>query len=410
MNRKQLLVLLALVLVVGGAGLLLRKKEDSSWTSGNVGIGKKLMANLPINDISHVVIKQGAAELNLEKKDDLWRVRERDGYPANYTELADFLLKVRDLKAAQTETVGPSQLPRLGLSTQGTNAATVVEFRDKSDKTLQSLLLGKKHMKKSDRPSPFGDAGEDGWPDGRYIKVGNDATTVVVISDPMASIEPKPEQWLSKDFFHVDRVKSISVSFSVETNSWKLSRETESGEWKLADTRPGELLDSAKTASVANPLSSPSFVDVINGAKPEMLGLDKPTLATLETFDDFTYTLKVGGKTNDNYPLMIQVAGSVAKERTPGKDEKPEDKAKLDKEFKDKQAKLEEKLAQEKTLEKWTYLVSSWTLDALLKERSHFMVEKKDETKKDDKKGEADAAVPGADATTPPAPATSDPK
>jgi hypothetical protein len=91
--------------------------------------------------------------------------------------------------------------------------------------------------------------------------------------------------------------------------------------------------------------------------------------------------VNVGKKTNDNYPLALNVSAQLAKERTPGKDEKPEDKTRLDKEFKDKQSKLEEKLAQEKGCEKWVYLVSSWTLDPLLKDRAQFLVEKKEEKK-----------------------------
>ena len=81
--------------------------------------------------------------------------------------------------------------------------------------------------------------------------------------------------------------------------------------------------------------------------------------------------------------LALNVAAQIPKERTPGKDEKPEDKTKLDKEFKDKTQKLEEKLNQEKPCEKWVYLVSSWTLDPLLKDRSQLLVEKKEEPKKE---------------------------
>ncbi len=136
---------------------------------------------------------------------------------------------------------------------------------------------------------------------------------------------------------------------------------------------------------MANPLSSPSFVDVLPSAKPEDLGLDKPTVVTVGTFDNFTYTLKVGQKTNDDFPLTMTVSAQFQKERTPGKDEKPEDKDKLDKEFKEKQKKLEEKLNQEKGYEKWVYLVSNWTVDPMLKERAQLLVEKKEEPKKEEK-------------------------
>ena len=107
---------------------------------------------------------------------------------------------------------------------------------------------------------------------------------------------------------------------------------------------------------------------------------------TLDTFDNFTYTLKLGQKTNDNLPMVVAVTAQIPKERTPGKDEKPEDKTKLDKEFKDKQKKLEDKLTPgERAYEKWVFLVSNWTVDSLLKERAQLIVEKKEEPKKDDK-------------------------
>ena len=115
--------------------------------------------------------------------------------------------------------------------------------------------------------------------------------------------------------------------------------------------------------------------------------MDHPLLATLETFDNFTYTVKLGKKTSDDsYHVQVAVNASLVKERTPGKDEKPEDKEKLDKEFKEKAGKLEEKLKQEKALEKWTYLVSKWTIDPLLKERKDFLAEKKEEPKKEEAK------------------------
>ncbi|SPE55459.1 conserved exported hypothetical protein [Verrucomicrobia bacterium] len=401
MNRKQLIILLVLVAVVGGAGLMIYNKQNADRQSGNRSLGKKLLADLPINDVGHIAIRQGGRELNLVKKED-WLVKERNNYPANYSQIRDLLIKLQDLKIVQSETVGPSQLPRLAL-VPGTasNAATVVDFKDQNDKTLKSLLLGKEHTKKSNRPSPMGmgEMGEDGgWPDGRYVKVGADSASVALVSDPLSNVEPKPEAWLDKDFFKVEKVRSIAVAFPVATNSWKVTRETESGEWKLADAKPGEQLDSTKTSSLSNPLNSPSFNDVEADTKPEALANDKATVMTLGTFDNFTYTIKVGQKTNDTYPLAMSVAADLPKERTPGKDEKAEDKAKLDKEFKDNQKKLEDKLAQEKAYEKWVYLVSSWTVDPVLKERSQLLVEKKEE-KKDEKKEEKAAAAPKKEET-----------
>jgi Domain of unknown function (DUF4340) len=394
MNRKQLITLLVLVVLVGGAGLLLIKNRDKSWESANPSLGKKVLGEFPVNDVAAISVKQGTNELNLAKK-DIWRVRERNDYPASYSEISDFLIKAKDLKTVQTEKVGPSQLPRLGLVTgQGTNAATTVEFKDQGQKTIRSMLLGKKHTRKTGRPSPFGDMDDAGYADGRYVKVG-DSDTVILISDALANIDPKPEQWLNKDFFKIEKPRSIAVTFQNATNSWKLTRETETGEWKLADAKPTEQIDTSKVSGVSNPFSSPQFNDVSTNSE----STDKGTVATIETFDNFTYTIKVGQKTNDNYPIALNVSAQIAKERPPGKDEKPEDKTKLDKEFADKQKKLQEKLDQEKPYEKWVYLVSSWTVDPLLKERSQLLMEKKEEKK--DEKPAAGAPQPGPVAATP---------
>jgi hypothetical protein len=117
-------------------------------------------------------------------------------------------------------------------------------------------------------------------------------------------------------------------------------------------------------------------------------------VVTIGTFDNFTYTIKVGQKTNDNLPILLAVAAQIPKERTPGKDEKAEDKTKLDKEFKDQQKKLEDKLSQEQGYGKWVFLVANWTLDSVLKERSQLLSEKKEEPKKEEpKKDEKPAAT-----------------
>src|SRR4051812_19537929 len=272
MKQKQLLVLLVLVIVLGGVGYYLRQHDNNFVKGGSPGLGKKLFGDLPINDVTQITIKHGTDELNVARKDNLWRVRERNDYPANFSDISDFLIKAKDVKIAQLETVGASHLDRFGLAPgQGSNSPTIVDLRDKDAKLVKSFSLGKKHMKKSDRPSPFGDTGEEGFPDGRYVKL-NDSDSVALVSEPFSNLEPKPDQWLNKDFFKVERIRSIATTFPVQTNSWKVSRDTESGEWKLADAKADEKVDSGKTSGLGNALSSPSFSDVAVNLKPEQLG------------------------------------------------------------------------------------------------------------------------------------------
>lgn len=394
MNRNQLILLIVIGAVVGGIGYNLSRKEQATWSQSAQKMGEKLFKDFDVNKVEAVSIKAQTNTLTLAKESEIWVVKERGGYPANFGNLQDFLLKLRELKIAQPVKAGSGQLARLELTPpdKTTNSGSLVELKDKSGKVLASLLLGKKHMKESPGSSQFGGGG---WPDGRYIMVGGDAKNVALVSETFANLEPKPEEWLDKDFLKVEKLRAISVTAAQPTNSWKLSRETESGEWKLADATATEQLDSGKTSGLNYLLNSASFHDVAGTEKkPEEMGLDKPLLAKLETFDNFAYTVKVGKADAENrYFVQFAATADLPKERAPGKDEKPEDKEKLDKEFKEKAAKLQEKLKKEQLHDKWVYVVDKWSIDNLLKERREFLAEKKEEPKKDDTK-KPDALVP----------------
>jgi hypothetical protein len=401
MNRKQLTLILVLGVVLGGLAWRITRHHLASFQSSGASLGQKLLPNFPLNDVAQIAIREGTNELKLVRQDDLWKVSERQGYAANFSQVGDLLRKMWELKAVGTEDVGPSQYARLQLldPAPGTNSATLVEFKDASGKAVASVLLGKKHVKKSDAAPQFG--GGEGWPAGRWLRVQGGAKQVALVSEVFSEIEAKPERWLNKDFLKVEKLRSVSVTHTNATNSWKVFRETENGELKLADAQGEEKLDTGKSSSVGSALSYPSFTDIAPAdAKPEDVGLDKPIEAKLETFDGFHYDVKIGRKSGEEKCyLKISVSADLPKERPPGKDEKPEDKDKLDKEFKETLSKQEEKLKAEKSYERWTYLVDKYTVDALLKERKDLLADKKDEKK------DAAAAADVKPGETPPMPA-----
>ena len=388
MNRKQFILLLVLVVVIGTAGLVIRQRGQSSWHSAGQAIGQKLLPDLPVNDIAQITVKAGGSELNLARRDNVWCVRERNDYPANFSEISRLLLKFADLKVVQSEEVGASQLGRFELLPPGAGAktATQIEFKDQSGKTRNSVLLGKKHMNKA-RGGQFGGmGGDEGWPDGRYVMVGSGAKTLAVVSDPLDNVQPKPEAWLNKDFVHIEKPRAIAVLFTAATNSWKLTRATETNDWQLADAKADEKLDSAKISGVTSPLSSASFSDV---AALNASNAPAGTTLTVETFDGFTYVAKIGASENGNYPAKITVSANLATARVAGKAETAVEKAKLDKEFKENQAKLAEKLATEQRFANWVYQLPGDTVDSLLKPKQELLVEEK---KVEEKKEAAPAA------------------
>ncbi len=378
MKRQQFVLLVVALVLVGGAALFVTRNRESSWNTSPKDSADKILAGLDVNAVARLTIQQHTNTLTLVRTNDAWTVRERGGYPANFSEIADSLTKLADMKAVNSIPVGASQRSRLELGepSTGTNSGTLVELKDASGKTIKSVLLGKKYSKQSGQPSPFGDGGFDA---GRYVLSLPAGDRVAIVSDPLNNLEPKAGPWLKKDFFKVEKVKSMAVTSAVASNSWAISRASETNDWVLADAKPTEKLDASKASGASAALSMPAFTDVITGASAADLGLDKPVTISLTTFEGFTYDLQVGKATDETYPLLVTVAGSFAQTRTPAADDKPEDKDKLDKAFKESLTKLEDRLKAEKQVNGWTYAVSKWTLDALLRDRAQLLVEEKKE-------------------------------
>jgi hypothetical protein len=388
MNRKQFIILLVLVVFVGAAGLLIRQHNSRSWQSGGTAIGQKLLPNLAVNDIAQIVIQSGTNELNLARRDNFWRVRERGDYPANFSQISELLLKLADLKVAQREDLGPSQLGRFELLSPGTgtNAGTRLEFKDQSGKTLDSMLLGKKHLKQpaaNSRQGAMGGMGDEGWPDGRYVMTGTGAKTVAVISDPLDQVQSQPQSWLDPEFFSLEKPRRIAVQFAEATNSWQLTRASETNDWQLADAKPGEKLDETKITTVTSPFSSARFSDVapLDSGKTT----NGPVL-TVETFDGFTYVVRIGQKQEENYPVSFSLTANLPAERVAGADEKAADKTRLDQEFKARQTQLAEKRTRESAFTHWIYSLPADAVDPVIKTRGDLLVEvKKDEAPKAEK-------------------------
>jgi len=378
MNQKQLITLILVLAVLGLAGGILLNKRSATWDSGTA-MGK-VLPNLPVGEeLALVRVENETNSLTLAKTNGVWAVAQRDGYPADYGKLSRVVLKLRDLKAGQVEPISESQRARLELIFGATNgaSATRVEFRDAQDKLLAALLLGKQQMRKGTEPSPYGGEPTD-MPIGRWLLNPDAPDQAMLVSETLSDLEPAPDQWLNKDFFKVEKLKSIAVTHREPTNSFRIERTTDTAEWTLADAKEGEELDSSKTSAFNYALSSPSFQDVI--LTPETgWGMDAPTEVSLETFDGFSYNLRVGAKQGDAYALVVGVEGGFPRERQAEEDEEETVKAQRDKEFAEALQKKEDKLSSERALGKWTFKVSSWTLDSVLKNRSDLLKEQAEE-------------------------------
>lgn len=333
MNRKQFGILVVLLIVGASLAWYLYQGGNRSWQTAGQTIGGKLLPNLPVNDVTQIDISSGTSQLTLARNNDIWTVRERNNYPANFSQISDLLVKLADLKIVQREETGPSELPRFNLSPpgSGSNSGTLLELKDQNGKTVASILLGKDHMNQP--------ANGQGWPDGRYVIANNDNASVVVISEAFDNVTANPADWLDKTFVKISNPKSIALMFPVATNSWKLTRASETNDWQLADARPGEKLDASKVDDITGSFDSLSFNDVSSGATAPK---DADTL-TIETFNGTNYDARIWPSGDDNDSLTITM-------------DAPKGKSTADDQY-----------------SHWTYQIPSYSLESLLKPRTNLL-------------------------------------
>lgn len=400
MNSSQFKKLIVLLLIVGGIGFLFLSMDQKAWEQSESSLGGKVIPDFPLNDVASITLKDADNEIGVAKKDEIWTVTDRWDYPADFSKVGDLVQDVWDLKVTRNITAGPSQYGRLGLVSpgKGADSGILLTFKDANNGEVGSLLLGKEHMRKSEAPSQIGGGGE--FPDGRYVLPNGNGDAIALVSETFSSVEVDAKYWLNKDFLKVEKLQSVKVTHPEATDSWSISRDSDTADMVLAGLAEGEELDSTKSYSLKNILSSPSFDDIADpSSSPEDLGLDSPISAELKTFDGFTYKVQLGKATDDDkYPISVTVSAEIASEREKPEDEKEEDTERLDKEFNDNKKKLEEKLEKEKAYEAWTYLVSKWTVDALLNKRADLIKQEEE----DETSNEAASSIPSP--AGPPAP------
>ena len=356
MNARFAVVLLVLLAVLGGGALLVRQQSSSPQKPPEAEVlGQPLLKGLKGAEVASVAIREPKATLTLQRRGERWTIAERDGFPADYDKVRDFVLKALALKVGQSEPASEAERARLSLDASGTG----VEFAGADGKPLAGLRVGKKYFKAAPE-NPDKASG-----DGRVVALPGDAKHVFVVSDPLAQATTKSAEWISKAGFAAEKVKTMELRYA-DGSGWKIERSGDNADWKLAGLGAGEKLEVTKANAASYTLSLIELADVApKEAGPAETGLDKPVVVTALTFDALTYTLRLGKAQGDNHYATIAIAGEPKPE---GKDSD------------ERLKKIQERLPREKALGAYTLLIPKSKLEDILKKRAE-LLEKKDAKK-----------------------------
>lgn len=356
MNARIAAALLVLLAAIGGGALLVREQADSQKSPEAGILGQPLLKGLQASQVAAIAIRAPKSAITIARKGELWTIAERDGFPADYDKVRDFVLKAIELKIGQAEPIGEKDRARLLLDAGG----TAIEFLGADGKPLARLTAGKKYFK-TEPDNPGKAIG-----DGRYVALPGDDKRVYVVADPLAQASTKTADWISKAGFDVEKVKTLELR-AADGDAWKIERSGDNADWKLAAARGGEKLEITKANAAGYTFARLELADVApKDARPEDTGLDKPTVVTATTFDGLSYTLKLGKPEGDNYYATLAISGEP----------KPEGK-----DAEERLKKINQRLPREKALGGYTLLIPKSKLEDIVKKRADLLVKKEPKKK-----------------------------
>ncbi len=438
MNKGLAVILGLLALIMGvGAVVTLRDQGASTTSAEESKLGQPLLPQLKAAEVARIIIREPKATLTLEKKNERWVINERGGFPADLDKVTELVVKAIELKTGQVEAIGEKDRARMQLAapaapaapatpaapaapastaaapmaagaTPGTapsatapnteGAATALVFAGADGKTLAELWLGKKYFK----IAPEGDAAK-ALGDGRYIMLPSDTSRVVVVADPLKQASSNAGDWLAREGFAIENIKSLEVKAAAD--GYRIARAILDTPWEL----DGSAAPSTKVAAIGkggNAAGGPSASAALdqsraNNASYGLAKLDLEDVAAagsdagfdqgsdiiISTFDGLEYHIKVGRVEGTRLFAQVTVQGELSRPAPSAPaNEKPEDKDKREKAFAEQTKTLAARIAREKALGPFTLMIAKAKFDDVLKPRAAMLAQPAKDDKKDAKK------------------------
>jgi Domain of unknown function (DUF4340) len=307
MKGKTFLSLLVAAAVLAGI---------SFWHSGGgnhrgeVKMGAELFPELPVNQTAKIVIAAADSRVTLVKGGKVWQVKERSGYPADFTELRDVVLKLSKLKIGRSFAGTPESLARLSLlapsASKAAGQGTQITLSDAAGKVLADIILGRTRLT------------ENGGIGGQYlIKTGADR--VYLVDRNFRFLKTSPAQWLKKEILNIEADDVAAVTCfqgDSATPAYTLSRPQKGAAAQLTPVPKGRTADLAKIDQVLEALSPLNLDDVKAGdGQPPADGSGGSRLV-YRLYDGRQVTLYPEQEGEDKYSVRVAAEAVTEKAAT----------------------------------------------------------------------------------------------
>ncbi len=372
MNSKTFVILLFVCAILGGAAYLSLNTGKQPKSAG------KLFETLAVNDITAIRITASEGSVSL-KKGDVWLVESRYNFPANFTMISEFLIKLKDLKIDRSFKATEETLSRLALKSPDdkekpdNQKGTHLVLEDKNQKIIADLILG------STRETPSGGGGH-------YLKFAKD-DTIYLVDKNFRFLDKESSKWIDKELIKAsaDDVESVTCIEPVNKSVVYAFKRPEKGkDPEMLKMPQDKKLAKPKVSSLFSALASFQCDDLADPSKTITdTGIDLAKTFEFRLFDGRIYRIYPGKEVAES-PEKYYFKADAGFEALPDKPddaskaEKPEDRQKKESEKKQKQAELaEQSAALSKKLSVWTFVIPKWRYDNFVSDVSEFFEKEK---------------------------------
>lgn len=359
MKAKTFLTLLVAAGLLVALALLRFGDDDKP---AGLGMGDKLFADLPVNQVAAVTVADAQNQTTLTKGDAVWQVEARNGYPADFDELRDTIVKLSRLTIGRSFSGSTESLARLSLLPPSDPNASArgrqITLKDASGEILADILLGKA------RETENGGGGQ-------YLKKVNEDTVYLVDGD-FRFLRTEATEWLEKEILNIkaDAIESVASYLGDDASPrYMLSRPEPGQDARLTSVPQGRTADQTKIDQVLDALAPLTLDDVQPADTPPAAAPNQYRLV-YSLYDGRQITVFPAFDGKDKYTVQI-AARQTDKTETSGNTEVDTGKND-DAPTQDTQADAVDdpppKTAQQinDALSQWLFTIKKWQFDSLI--------------------------------------------
>ncbi len=358
MKRNTFLTLLAIAAILVAASFLRFGNEEQT---DDQAMGDKLFADLPVNAVTKVTIADAKNQTTLIKGKTVWQVEERSGYPADFNELGNLVLKISQLKIGRSFSGSEESLHRLSLAPPSADdpdgKSKRITLADTSGKVLADLIVGKSRE-------------SDGGGGGQYLKLA-ESDDVFLVDGSFRFLKTEPAQWLKNEIVDIDaeKIRSVACYKGNDPNAvYTLSRPKKGESAALSPIPSNRKADSAKIEQVFDAIGPLNLSDVTPADQaPE--GDPEGFRLIYRLYDGREITIRPDSDGKEHYTVRMAVR-EIPKEEMeePSGEESKEDAEKKEPASDADEGQTEEKSAAElsEALTPWVFSIQKWQFDSLM--------------------------------------------